>query len=277
MTGFGRAILCAIGALCFCRSAGSQTIPKYKNLDLSQDLAFHLKPDDKEFHERFCPSDRCVCKSDIQYVRITSESQGVRLINQRLRADAEKARCVYLQAVASMEQEVTHLSAHVVSVVELAESLNIGAQGSCHQSVAVHTYELATAKEYLLGDIINPSSLSKLRETLPASIAAEHDRQDHEVDYEQWKANPPAGRKDGYKPYVEPAEDFARDVETGRRKVDSLSDRDLLRAPIFIKNTHLFININDYIFGCAGGTFHPAEIPASMITLPSIQRELHKP
>ncbi len=265
----------AIAALCLCRSAKSQTIPKYENIILSEgDIVFRLRPADKEYSERFCPSDRCVCESELEYVRITSVSQGVRLINRRLRADAEKARCTYLQGLASMDQEVTHLSSHSVSIVEISESESLGANGSCHQAVAVHTYELATGKEYLLGDIISPSSLSQLRLSLPASVAAEHNRQANESAYEQWKANTPPGWKNAYKPYLEPAEDLAHEEQEARRKLDSLSDQDLLNAAIFIKNNHLFININDYIFGCAGGMFHPAEIPASLITLPSIQREL---
>jgi hypothetical protein len=73
---------------------------------------------------------------------------------------------------------------------------------------------------------------------------------------------------------VEPAEDFVRDVETARRKLDSLSDQDLLKAAIFIKNNHVLVNIDDCIFGCVGGMFHPADVPASLITLPSIQGEL---
>jgi hypothetical protein len=177
------------------------------------------------------------------------------LINRRLKSDADNTRCGYLDAADSMHQEVTHLSSRFVSVVVRSYSQLLGTGGGCHGSSAVHTYDLRSGKEYVLADIVSKSSLRGLRATMPASIVAERNRRMDET-------------------YVEPKEDLEQDLKRTREALASESDADLTAEKIFVEKDRVFINVRGYYFSCAGGDFHPAEIPRPLITSRSIRREL---
>ncbi len=273
--GLNRMIRLTLAVLYLAAYSYAETAPTYETVVLSKGrINFPLRPADREANGQYCPRNMCACDSDVSYIRVStrSASKAVTMINRELKAEASRVRCVYPDATDTMRQEVTHLSARFLSVVERSYSQQIGTGGSCHGSSAVHTFDLSTGGEYLLTDIIGRSSLANLRSTLPDSIVREHNRQDEEQSEEEDKANAPSGYP--HTPYVEPPEDFARDLKSAREGVASLGDEQLLRSSIFIQKSRVFINVGGYYLSCAAGSFHPAEIPASLITLPVIRKEL---
>ena len=254
-------------------SAYAQVVPTYETVVLSHgDVKFPMQPPDKEQYERYCPLDVCTCESDVSYVRLRApaNSNALALINRALKAEASKVQCTYPDATDSMQQEITHLSARFVSVVERSYSQQIATGGSCHGSSAVHTFDLSSGKEYVLAEIISRLSLASLRSTLPTSIVKEHNRQEDEFAEAEEKAN----SLSHHTPPVESPENLARDLKSARAGLAALRDEQLLTSPIFIQRGRVFINIEDYLFGCVGGPFHPAEVPTSLIALPLLRQEL---
>jgi hypothetical protein len=250
-----RAALLTIFVLQSAASAAPPSPPAYESVVLSEgDIHFDLDPADREEYASLCPRNICTCKSDIQYLRLLLPSHSIARdsINRQLKSHASD--CHYLDAVASLEQEVTHLSTRVVSVVERSYSQQLGTGGSCHGSSAVHTFDLNTGKEYRLEDIIDKASLGSLRKTLPDSIVTERNRRMNDDS-------------------VEPHEDFQRDLKVAREALESIGDSQLMESTFFVENERVFIDVAGYYFGCVGGIFHPAEIPASQIT-PSMRHEL---
>jgi hypothetical protein len=177
-------------------SAYAQPTPTYKTVVLSSgDVKFPLQPTDKDEYEQYCPLNVCTCESDVSYIRLQAQTNPAALdmINRKLKSEASQVSCSFPDTTDTMQQEVTHLSARFVSVVEHSYSQQIATGGSCHGGSAVHTYDVTGGKEYRLADIISRSSLANLRKTLPGSIVKEHNRQDDEAADEQAKANPHGG------------------------------------------------------------------------------------
>lgn len=265
--------------LCLSTSAWSQTAIAYKTVMLSKGhIQFSLKTEDREQYAYSCPAGVCTCESDVEYIQLVpaTRNSAVNSINHQLRLHASTVKCQYLDARDSVHEKVTHLSRHFVSVVEEFWSQQIDTGGSCHGSSTVHTFDLTSGREYTLADLISPSSLSRLRSSLPASLVAEQNRQVNEQRYETFKADATAEMINRYKPYVEPPAEAERDLSQAEDQIESMNDQQLLTMPIFLKDRHVYINVEGYYFSCAEGSFHPAEIPVQLITLPSLRQEMGK-
>lgn len=259
-------------------SAVAQTAPTARTVVLSK-RSFHypMKLADRDQYVRYCPQSVCTCESDIEYVRLlgTANTDALNLINRRLRSDAERLSCKYRDQTDLMHQRVTYLSNHLFSVIEQWYSQMTATGGSCHGSSATHTFDVATGKEYVLGDIIGKGSVSELRSNLSASMVAGLQRQKDEQAYESLKGaawGPDDPLLKNFKPLPEPPKDREQDLATARQALTQLTDEELLAASLFIENGHVFIDIEGYYFSCAEGSFHPAEIPSALIT-PAVFRE----
>lgn len=252
-------VFCVL-ALPFLLSPGVQTTPVLKTIVASKGkVAFQLKPsDDDSYFLTACKEHICYCDSDIEYVRIVSgvDVQVKTALNRQLKAYSDSAGCKYLDAIDSVTERVSYVSSRFLSIEEHSVSLAYKAGGSCHARSLVHTFDLRSGKEYLLGDVISSSSLSAVRAMLPEAIVREFERH-HE-----------GGS------VAESPEDRKEHLESARKAVESLSDRDILNEPVFLKNQHVAVNVEGYYFSCAAGEFWPAEIPMDLITLPALHDEL---
>ena len=235
-------------------------------------IPFRLKSAEaKSNYAAVCKGNICYCDSDVEYVQIESGagSRAMAAINHQLKADAQSTRCKYLDAVDTVNEKVTYLSRHFLSVVEHAVSIQWTASGSCHGKSAVHTFDLISGKEYHLGDIIKVSSVPALRSLLPEAVVRGYEQQ---LDEEILANHDP--QLSNYKHYVEAPADRSRDLESARKAVQSLSDGDILNEPFFLKDHHAYLSVEGYYFSCAAGEFRPAEIPNEFIALLALHDEL---
>jgi hypothetical protein len=261
-------------------SSTAQNIPVVRTVVFSKGkIPFRLKPAEaNSTYATVCESDICYCDSDVEYVQIESGagSHAIAAINRQLKTDAKSPRCKYLDAVDTVREQVTYLSRHFLSVVEQAESMQWTASGSCHGHSAVRTFELTGGKEYRLGQIIGASSLPAVRALLPEAIVRGYEQQLDEEILASDKENllPRDQQLNNHKHYVEPPTDRNRDLESARKTVQSLSDGDILEEPFFLKDHHVYLNIEGYYFSCAAGEFRPAEIPNEFISLQPLHDEL---
>ena len=253
--------------------ASAQSALTYKSMVLSKGhVDFKLQPDDKGEYAQFCPSGVCTCTSDIDYVQLVGaeSARPLALINKQLKADVSQSGCKYLDAVDTAHETVSYISDHFVSVVEQFVSRGIDAGGSCHGSSVVHTFDLRTGKELFVGDLISTSGLSSLKAGLASSIVTEHLRQS-ERDFDK-EVNTNSGKP--RVPFVLPFEERERMFKLASREVESYTDSKLQAEKFFIEDDRVFINAEGYYLSCADGPFHPAEIPTSLISLPSLKREI---
>jgi len=250
-------------------------VPGYSSLILAKGkVAYRLKPSDRIASDQYCSDGVCTCDSDIQYIQIHAPTP----VNSFLKNEAARTRCRYADLNSITHQSVTSISRNLVSVISHFFSLPLGAGGSCHSGAQVHTFNLRTGREYILTDIVDPSALFQIRAALPASIVAEHYKQEDKRAAEAWQEEKAHSiRPSPSTTFHGTAEQQARDLEIAESEIDNLSDLQILKHQFFVQNKQVFIDISGYYFSCAEGAFHPAMIPQKLIKSAWLQQELATP
>jgi len=182
-----------------------------------------------------CPDGKCECTEIVQYFDFKGPVPGFRQVNADEFARAAKAKCSVDNSNVTREARRFAVSDAFVSTAfyELEYCRTCG--GSCHGRTTLSTFDAQTGRALVLRDVLRPDAVAPLRAHM-ANYAA--------------------------KAY---ADEVDRPAQRGFL-AQELAQRPLLDDGFFVEDGKVFVDLDSFAFGCAGGSFYPVPVPPAMLT-----------
>lgn len=237
------ALLC--GFLLFCASAQAEQSADndvvssgVELLTLQKgDISFHLTPQERDewyVWNGLQPPNEVSCEANVVYPRITTSFPTADKVNAILLKMAEETRCSAELSNAWQQVHVAVLSGSLFSFHINRIPYPRGGNGSCHGNWESGIYDLESGRTVTLSDLVPEKNIQALR--------------DYVIDY--WRNY----GQDGIK---------VEDYEIGQ--LEKRLQEKPLGFPIFYEKGRIWMDVNEFMVGCAGGNSYPVELPARLI------------
>jgi hypothetical protein len=191
-------------------------------------------PDLSDELSAVCQGGRCLCNENIEYLDFKGAYPGFRQVNAAEHAAAIRQRCtVELSDVDRqiVRYEVTH---RIVSIAAFELEYCHTCGGSCHGTTALAAFDAETGVTLRVRDALKPGAADALRR--------------HMINFIVAKFGADAG------------EAYVR-----KQLGDELSRRPLLDEGLYAEKGTLYVNLDSFVLGCAGGSFYPVPVPPALI------------
>lgn len=198
--------------------------------------------DDGEELRLICTSGKCECSEHVQFFEFKGPHQSFRVINDVERSAAGKTQCSLENASVTRDAVAFAISPHLISTAISELEYCHGCGGSCHGSTKLATYDEQDGRLLHVGDFLKTGAADALRR--------------HMIEFAIAKYGAAAG-----------------DAYIRKQLGEELARRSLLDEGIYAEHGTLYINLDSFVLGCAGGSFYPIPIPAELLTA-SIARRL---
>jgi hypothetical protein len=207
-------------------------------LTQKRELSFVPGPDDEPCHG----GGKCVCGEVIEHLDFKGPVHAFREVNAaEMRAAAAAAKCSVENSTVTRSIEHYLVSPHFISIAAFELEYCHSCGGSCHGTTVLSTYDAANGRLLRVGEVVKPDQVEALRRFMADDFAAKN---------------------------------FGDEDRAGGRKkllVEELARRPLKDAGIYVENGTVFVDLDSFAMGCAGGSFHPIAVPVVMLT-PAIAR-----
>ena len=170
----------------------------------------------------------CHCEATVQYVRLEGREAGLATINAIERRDANGYTCSPDMASVARRVIAVSTSPDRVSIVTHTLMYCQGCGGSCHGNFELATYDARSGARVVVRDVVRADDLDALPDTLAGLFVAR----------------------------------YGSDVDTRRRVRHAFATPDVGQAGVYVESDKTWVNVDDFVFGCAPGNFFPVPIPA---------------
>ena len=201
-------------------------------------VSFSLATADEDLREELgpsCPKGRCGCVEGVEYLDFKGPVPAFRQINAAERAIAAKAKCSIENANVMREVRRFAVSARLVSVAAFELEYCHTCGGSCHGRGVLATYDTKDGRALAVRDFLKADAVEAL--------------QRHMLEYVLQN-------------YTE-----AVDREPERPRIaKELAARSRLDDGFFVEDGVVYVDLDSFVLGCAGGPFYPVPVPAELLT-----------
>lgn len=191
--------------------------------------------EDGEELRLICTRGKCECSEHVQFFEFKGPHPGFRAINDIERSAAGKTQCSLENANINRDALAFAISPHLISTAISELEYCHGCGGSCHGSTKLATYDEQDGRLLHVGDFLKPGAADALRRHMIEFVIANYG--------------------------ADAGEAYIR-----KQLGDELAHRSLLDEGIYAEHGKLYLNLDSFVLGCAGGSFYPIPIPAELLT-----------
>jgi hypothetical protein len=206
-------------------------------LEHKRTLHYPLSQVDEDRREEFasyCGKGPCECVEVVQYLDFKGPVPGFRQVNAVEHAAAQRVRCSVDNSDVHRQALQFAVSARFISTAFFELEYCHGCGGSCHGNTKLATYDAQTGRALAIGDWLKPGAVEALRQ--------------HMIQYV-------------LKTYA--TEEDATYVRT--QLAQELAARKIVDEGFYVENGTLYVDIDSFVLGCAGGSFYPVAVPRELI------------
>lgn len=199
-------------------------------------VSFRLTGDEsEEDFKSSCSQGKCSCQEDVQHFDFKGPVPGFRQVNAAEMAAAAKTKCSIENSNVWRQARHFAVSKRFVSTGFFEMEYCHACNGSCHGAVALTTYDAQTGRVLTLRDALKADAVKALkRHMIDAALKTT------------------ATKDEG---------DYVR-----KQLGAELDQRPLLERGIYVENGTVYVDIDSFVFGCAGGSFLAVAVPRAMLT-----------
>lgn len=186
----------------------------------------------------------CHCREKVEFLHLDRAGSFGGQFNSAERKRAEGFQCS--SEFAYVDRVVVSAAAnkHFMSAVTRELFYGQGSAGSCHGHYEFSTYDLSTGQSRLLTDMVDETALSRLPEILANDFVQRHGAESSD--------------KNRLKQQV----------------IEALKKNDPKKTGIYVELGKVWLNVDEWIFSCADGNFHPVLLPESILKV-DVLKKIH--
>jgi hypothetical protein len=181
---------------------------------------------------------RCVCEADITYPALAPD-KGSEAVNEAFKRIADRYACSAGIAITTLQYEEPFSVAHISSVKFKGYERATGGQGSCHSQALAITANSETGHVYTLEEALNKGQDVAIRNSIVTYVTT-------------YILEPPSNENVGRR-------------AAALRILQSGLSQNLWTLGFYLRDRQLFVDLNEYIFGCVGGPSFAVPIPQQYI------------
>ncbi|MDQ2735458.1 MAG: hypothetical protein M3Y55_10810 [Pseudomonadota bacterium] len=187
---------------------------------------------------------QCVCDANVTYPSVL-RGERVEEVNQAFKKVAQDYACNQDTAITKLTYEVTFDEGSTVSVVFDGYSRETGAGGSCHSGIQAMTANVQTGHVLALKEALEEAQEAAIRESIVNYVKSYF--LERQVD------------------------DSFEAVQSRLKELNNRLSKNLWERGFYIRDRQVFINLNDYILGCAEGPSFAVPIPRQYIKAETLE------
>ncbi len=195
-------------------------------------------------------SPTCSCDEYVQAFSLLGDTAAIRKINAADAAQAKAVHCSHQYALASRSIVKINVSRQLLSKVIRTSVRFQSDGGACHGDFTLETYDLGSGHHYKLSEIVNKTPKSELDQAVLSSFSRLY-----QARWDGKSTADPRSEEENKKTYqnaMAATRSYLRTMDPGT-------------TGVMIEKNKVWINIPEFLFGCASGNLNPVSLPNHLL------------
>jgi len=195
-------------------------------------------------------SPTCSCDEYVQAFSLLGDTAAIRKINAADAAQAKEVHCSHQYALASRSIVKINVSRQLLSKVIRTSVRFQSDGGACHGDYTLETYDLESGHHYKLSEIVNKTPKSELDQAVLSGFSRLY-----QARWDGKSTADPRSEEENKKTYqsaMAATRSYLRTMDPGT-------------TGVMIEKNKVWINIPEFLFGCASGNLYPVSLPNHLL------------